>query len=370
MKINILTAGFLSPTARGWLYPLIAYRLQLLDMGIQLDFYTKNHEKLKYCDIVIVESKFIKDDLLNNKIKVFEFLSSLKTKDNLVFIYDLGDSTYSWSIETLPYIDKLLKPFIFKDKMNYTIPLEGCNLISSFYFEKGLISKEKIFYRKPKYVKDKKLLNKIQVGYNGVFSNFFSKRFSLWNMDILSRLFRKNFKLYCELIKYHSKDHPFVKPDLNKKINLSCRLSVDNYSNGINYHRKEISKITSKYNACNLISRKNYINEISNSKIVVSPFGWGEINIPRDYEAAIKGSLLIKPDISHLETWPNIFNKNTIIQHKWDFSDLPDLIEMALGNYDHYINYSIELQNQFKDYTCPKFGVEKFYENFLRILKK
>ena len=80
---------------------------------------------------------------------------------------------------------------------------------------------------------------------------------------------------------------------------------------------------------------------MSNSKIVVSPFGWGEINVPRDYEVALSGSVLLKPDISHLSTWPDIFNKDTVVQYNWDLSNLLELVEKILDNYDHYIEYAI-----------------------------
>ena len=119
MKINILTKGFLSPTSRGWLHPILNNKSTLFEMGLNINFYQKYSEKVKYCDLIIVESKFVRADWRKNKSKIFEFLSNLKTKNNKIFYYDLGDNTYSWGLETLPYVDKLLKPFIFKDKNNY-----------------------------------------------------------------------------------------------------------------------------------------------------------------------------------------------------------------------------------------------------------
>ena len=61
MKVNILTRGFLSPNARGWLYSIIKHIPRLSEMGIDLSFYLKNSEEVKFCDVVIVESKFVRD---------------------------------------------------------------------------------------------------------------------------------------------------------------------------------------------------------------------------------------------------------------------------------------------------------------------
>ena len=85
-----------------------------------------------------MESKFVRADWRKNKSKIFEFLSNLKTKKNKIFYYDLGDNTYSWGLETLPYVDKLLKPFIFKDKIIIAFP-EGFNILTDFYCKQGII---------------------------------------------------------------------------------------------------------------------------------------------------------------------------------------------------------------------------------------
>ena len=161
MKVNILTKGFLSPTARGWLHPVVKNKSRLLEMGIDISFYLKHSEEVKFCDIVIVESKFVRDLWAINKSKIFELLVNLKTKNNKVFFYDLGDSTYSWDLAVLPYVDRFLKPFIFKDKKNYCIPLDGCNIITNYYFDKNV---ETDTFRTPQfYKKMMKILNKIQL---------------------------------------------------------------------------------------------------------------------------------------------------------------------------------------------------------------
>lgn len=63
-----------------------------------------------------------------------------------------------------------------------------------------------------------------------------------------------------------------------------------------------------------------------------SPFGYGEV-CWRDYEAVMCGALLIKPDMSHVETYPDIFRPHeTYVPIRWDFSDLEEKVNYFLDN--------------------------------------
>jgi hypothetical protein len=73
-----------------------------------------------------------------------------------------------------------------------------------------------------------------------------------------------------------------------------------------------------------LIKYNDYISELINSKLCISPFGYGEV-CWRDFEAILAGSLLIKPDMSHLVTKPNIYIPyETYVPINWDYSDLEE----------------------------------------------
>jgi hypothetical protein len=77
---------------------------------------------------------------------------------------------------------------------------------------------------------------------------------------------------------------------------------------------------------------EQYLLEMRSSRICVSPFGYGEI-CWRDFEAVICGCLLVKPDMSHLRTEPDIFVPGeTYVPVKWDFSDLADVCRRYLND--------------------------------------
>jgi len=89
------------------------------------------------------------------------------------------------------------------------------------------------------------------------------------------------------------------------------------------------------------VSQEEYYNKVFNSKILFAPYGYGEM-APRDLEAAMFGSILIKPDMSYIDTKPDVFiDGETYIACKHDFSDLEEKITKVLGNYNDYL-YIIE----------------------------
>jgi hypothetical protein len=72
------------------------------------------------------------------------------------------------------------------------------------------------------------------------------------------------------------------------------------------------------------VTLREYCHEMMSSRICISPFGYGEI-CWRDFEAIMCGCLLIKPDMGHAITNPNIYSPyKTYVPVKWDYSDLEE----------------------------------------------
>ena len=79
------------------------------------------------------------------------------------------------------------------------------------------------------------------------------------------------------------------------------------------------------------VSQERYYEEMLTSRICVSPFGFGEI-CWRDFEAIACGCLLVKPDMSHIRTAPDIFVPGeTYVPVRWDFADLAETCESYLA---------------------------------------
>jgi spore maturation protein CgeB len=107
------------------------------------------------------------------------------------------------------------------------------------------------------------------------------------------------------------------------------------------------------------VRQSQYNRELSRSKIVLSPFGWGELCI-RDFEAVRAGALLMKPDMDHIETWPDIFVKDeSYVSFSWDADDLMDGAdrflagekkrkEIARNAFESYRKQAAEMPGRFR----------------------
>jgi hypothetical protein len=75
-----------------------------------------------------------------------------------------------------------------------------------------------------------------------------------------------------------------------------------------------------------------YRKELKSVAAVLSPFGWGEVCY-RDSEAIRNGACLIKPDCSHLNTWPNVYIDGvTYVSIDWRGVNLIEKTENLLGD--------------------------------------
>ena len=150
----------------------------------------------------------------------------------------------------------------------------------------------------------------------------------------------------------------------NKKFDVSCMFSYPTkepvYEHEVcqtdyyDAHRGDLlKKLGSKYNVAKLkngekIPIAEYYKNMHESKIVLAPLGYGEM-APRDIEAAMFGSILMKDDMSHIDTIPNIYYPNkvggepaTYININYDLSNLEEKIDFVLSKYAEILPYLVE----------------------------
>jgi hypothetical protein len=150
----------------------------------------------------------------------------------------------------------------------------------------------------------------------------------------------------------------------NKLKKVHARFSYNSLPNTIGYQRKMLVQkcktiecaITGK------ISPGAYNNEIRKVAAVLSPFGWGEVCL-RDFEAIINGSLLIKPNMDHIETWPGIYqNSKTYLPIDWDGNDIEEIIEYVAN---HIMEYRVIIEAAKEEYKKSLLAIDHKILNFL-----
>ncbi|WP_455756645.1 hypothetical protein [Sulfurimonas sp.] len=362
IKLNILTQGLKSYNGIAFLTPIFKNIENLKDLGIVIEFYTTINNRVYNCDVLLIDSKFYANEKKNNGLEsALSLFSTFKSKVKKVIFFDLGDGSSAWALDVLPYVDNYFKSYVYKDKRLYNKKLYGTRIWTDYYNKKSNIEDENPQELTLAKVED---LNKIKLSYNS----------SLADYSLHSKLYNnsntKYFKLLFPLGK-HLLDYPkissFTYPSVERVYNISCRMNTNYRSQGVAYHRILAADVLKNHIKYNRINRELYFQEMQKSKIVVSPFGWGEVNY-KDYEALLCGSLILKPNMDHLDTFPNYFTNDNMLFYKWDYSDIEEKIEIALTNYKEYINRSINAQNMYKYYLLSKDAQEEFSSYFYKLV--
>jgi hypothetical protein len=332
-------------------FPLIKWQKKFLNDGIKIRFLNSHKDKEVFNnDVIIIDHRYYRrlvvlDKVYNNRSFIIEFIKSLKRKGIKVILFDNDDGTGSQQWDLIDYVDVFVKKQILKDKFKYT---ENRGYASYMVFvDKYDLSKDKKSTNrqfKDKYVPcPEDQLHKIRLG---------------WNIGMLDyRYFplQKYFPFGTNRVLNSVYKSPSFNTDFDSKnINSSFRGKVREDNMNYSFQRNRLIQYLKNLNedtfvTGNAIPKKKYLEELRRSKTCVSPFGWGEVCY-RDFEAILAGAMLIKPDMSHLETYPNIYQEDkTYIPLKWDMSDLKEKVSMVIENYSEYKNYVYQVQQLYKN---------------------
>lgn len=301
---------------------------------------------------VITKHEYVGETL---KKEIIPLLKKIKQSADFLIYFDNADNPGYFHKDVFPYVDRYYKKQIFKDRSNYSKNLYKKRLFTDFYARNYKIdlSNEKLV----KFKINSRDLQKIVVSWNFALKDY---RYSKFLTRFVYGLIRKN------MIK-------FYKPRGNRKYFLSANYSVKRLSELIYFQRSELLKfLKNKYKSFSNVSlgkipKKYYLKTQRESKAIVSPFGWGEICY-RDFEAFIAGAALIKPNLDHLETWPDLYKKNeTYIPISWKIEEWDQEFDDILSDEKLLLEIAKNGQNTYKK-IWTKQGCEAFCEHFIKMI--
>ncbi len=345
-------------------FPVWYYKKELKNMGINVrflhDFGRIFRKKTNFSKIVGIDCKFL-GTMVRNKEELLSTLKVLKKKTDYLIWFDNTASTGTTRFEVLPYVDRYLKRSILKDRTFYTK--------NSFKKESRIYIN---FYNK-EYKLDK-LYNKKNefLNYTPLDPKYNHKVSLSWNLALTDYRFTNSFNRF--LYGFTRKNEMnFCKPSINRKILLSANFSYKITKPKYYFQRHALLKfLKEKYKSNQKISigkmpKKDYLINLRKSKSICSPFGWGEICF-RDFEAFIAGAALIKPDMDHVETWPNLYKKqDTYIPISWKIENWDNEFNEILANKTLLYEVAKNGQNIYKR-LWTKEGKKAFCERFYDFL--
>tara|TARA_X000000950_G_scaffold233699_1_gene283320 strand:+ start:4142 stop:5209 length:1068 start_codon:yes stop_codon:yes gene_type:complete len=351
--VNVLTEGFRSPNGISFISPLIIFQRYLLGKGINVNFYSNLDKKMENCEVLLIESKFFKKkwkEEINEILRLFKEWRKKKIK--LIFC-DTTDSSSWIKTEVFDYVDKYAKGQILKNRKKYLRPIYANRVYADFYHQKYKVSDFNPVYSE-KLREDQ--LSKINLSWNSGLSNY----------SFFGPLFGRFMNFYTAkyLWKFTSN---FNSPSVDRSI-VNCRFSNNYSSKSVRYQRDLLSKRLASYIATKKVNRFEYYNEMKKSLVSIVPFGYGEITL-KDFETFINGSILLKPEMSHMLTWPNFYIENkTYIKFSWRINDLKKQINYIINNPKRFIEVAKEGQNLYKKYTIDKKSPELFYKHLKKLI--
>jgi hypothetical protein len=335
-----------------FLHPVRRNRRDLRERGYDVRIETESSPRRLEADILCLSSKYFSTWWTDPK-RVFAFVDQARDHASKIVWLDDSDSTGVTHFELLPHIDLYLKKQLLKDRTLYAKPLYGDRIFTDYYHRALGITDAKPFQSKPL---DMSQAHKVHLSWH----------IGLGDMtgDILPRPVKW---LRSKL----PPKYPTTLPGLDgpRPIDVMFRGSRKYDRETVSYHRERIGEVLDGMSGLNMVlagfvSIRQYIRETEQSKIVVSPFGWGEIGV-RDFQAWMYGAVLMKPDMSHMETWPDVFRSHeTYYPLDWSLKNLESDIRELLADEPHKRALAVAGRNAYMDMVSTK-GMEAFCDWFV-----
>jgi hypothetical protein len=358
MKIvNILTEGFISFNGRAFLQPIVFNNNRIKDYSIKVMIHKKISSNIVNCDLLIIDSKFFRSWWLKNKEEMLELVSKFNDSTNVVF-FDTTDSAGYMLGDILPYVKSYYKHQILVSKKDYLCSMYGRRSFTEYYHRNNNVIDDDKAEENFIQIKHEDYLKKIKVSWNTGLANY------SFLGEYLGRIYSKY--PINRILRYPIN---FTSPQEKRLIEVQCRFGTFYNKESVAYQRKAIATILKDKVQTKKINRYNFYKELKLSKVVMSPFGLGEITL-KDFEVFISGGILMKPDMSHLDTWPNFYNKETYVPFKWDLTDISEKLELVLENYSEYIEIAINAQNLYHHYVSTNKGYDEFALRFQNIVNE
>jgi hypothetical protein len=340
---------------RAFFAPLLSNLDLLATAGIRLKIFTNLTDDVAECDTLMLTSSYWRGEWTNRRCEALPVIARLASRVPVLF-FDRTSTAGTVIADVLPLVQRYYKTSLLRDRSLYTRPLYGRRQFTDYYHRQFGVTDDNPV---KSTAVDPALLDRLRLSWNTGLANYgpFGPRLSaMYRMLPLSILMRPSRRAKS--------------PSANRPIDVSCRMGTRYKYESVAFQRRRVADILSAYRRVKRISKLRYFQELRQSKVVLSPFGYSEINY-KDFETFLCGALLIKPDMSHLETFPPLYEDGvTYVAHRWDLSDLETLVQRILDQYDDYIRIARQGQERYRWHTTAPGAAERFVAHFIDILEE
>lgn len=302
----------------GWTLEALLGERKALRSSLDLEVELRQVDELERVENTVASERFdalfLATHWKTDPERVVELTQRLRPSVQRFAYLDTFDPTSSPVFGVLPFVDLYLKKQLLKDREAYANPVRGGYVFADWCAESGLDLAEWHFGS----LADPAHLEKLELSWNLGTAPHLRRRWQLSNLWPRRSWRRRGV-------------------DVHYRVSLGDASAGDWYT----WHRQAMHeaalgleglKVVAEAGTGKRITAAEFRRELGRSRIVLSPMGYGEVT-DRDYEVVLQGAVLFKPDVSHLETFPDIYRKEeTYVPLRWDLSDTAERCYQVLDD--------------------------------------
>lgn len=354
-RVHVLTEGFTTANGQAFLFPLVVHRMALREHGIELAILERRLPQLTDCDVLVVDSKFHRREWRHRSQAALEEFARWREAVPLLLYFDTSDSSACINPQVIPFVSRYYKGQLLKDRGSYRRPHYGLRVYTDYYHRHLGVDDEVADASIPL---DDESIAKLAVSWSSALANY-----SLHGPMIASLFHRIRWKPLLRFPKQAAA------PSASRPVPLHCRMGMGYAKESVAAQRKAIGRLLGDRAPLAKVSRRFYLRELARSKVVLSPFGLGEITL-KDFEVFLAGAALLKADMTHLETWPDLYRDcETMMSHRWDLADLEEKIARLLGDDDERTRIAANGQARYVEHLTGANASTAFCERFRMIVE-
>lgn len=364
---GILRNGLSTFKSRAFVFPIFRYSAELRRRGIDCTIYTSVPEEVEDCNILLIQDKLVKQGT-GVKLSIEALHRFQESVDSLVWL-DTTDSTGTIHTDALSVVDRYYKKQLLENRRRYLKPMYGMRPYTHFYHKKFGVedSDEGVDESHAEVpVESESHLDKLKLSWNiGVVPNIAYADPVWYLIDALPSTVRRN----VPWSRVFDAQLLWKLPDTERPTDVSGRFSTSYDRETVEYHRQLMrEKLKSRYEH-GTVSAGKYWKEIRKAKVLLSPFGWGEV-CHRDFEGFLSGNVLMKPSVEHLDTWPPLFEAGkTYVELSWDMEDATETLDAVLDQYEEYRDVAKAGQQRYREYLTGETAAERFVDHFETLVR-
>lgn len=367
VDVHILTSGLGNYKSRTFLFPVLRYKQELVNRGTHITIFNEVHGRLTNCDVLIIEQQCYRYDEGPYTVTLDDIRSFSEEVPQLLY-FDNSDSTGGIRPGVLALVDGYYKNQLLVDKEPYLEPMNGDRPHSDYYHtEHGITDSAAVQTPNEPQVAAKEHLEKLGVSWNlGMIPHFPYAKYVWHSLDKAPEWLCRNLPWNTLL----QSSVPWASPARQRSVDISGRFSTSYDRQTIQFHRELIEEALAGSFESTKLGQLDYWKELRNAKILLSPFGYGEVCF-RDFEGFMSGCLVVKPSTDHMETWPPLYTDGeTMVDVDWDMDTLGDAVAEMLQSPQERQEIATRGQERYQEYLIGDSARTHFINHFEGILRE